>query len=588
MTGAPTPWSDAALAATLLAVDPAGLKGVSVRARAGPVRDAWLDLIKKLLPKRAPLRRLPAHIGDDRLLGGLDLSATLRTGRPVAERGLLAEVDGGVLVVAMAERLPAGLAARIASVLDSGIVTVERDGLTLENPSRFAVVALDEGAESDEHPPAALLDRLSFQLDLGTVGLRDVRPGSHKTKDVAAARRLLPEVAADDAAIAAVCEAAGMLGVHSMRGPLLTIRAACAAAALAGRKTPDETDLAAAARLVLAPRATRLPAPPDEAEPPPEEPDPPPDDETADNEDEQELHDRPLEDQVLEAATAALPPDLLAQLKLGNRRARSPSAGKEGDQGEGGGRGRPAGTRRGEPRAGERLNVVETLRAAAPWQPLRRAEGGPAGGPRVRVRQDDFRTTRIKRRTGTTTIFVVDASGSSALHRLAEAKGAVEMLLADCYIRRDEVALIAFRGTGAELLLPPTRSLVRARRGLAGLPGGGGTPLAAGLDAAAALATAVRRKGRTPAIVMITDGRANVARDGTGGRAQAAEEALASARALRSEGFTSLLVDSAPRPQQRAEELAREMGALYLPLPRADAATLSGAVQASLGGSRAA
>ena len=100
------------------------------------------------------------------------------------------------------------------------------------------------------------------------------------------------------------------------------------------------------------------------------------------------------------------------------------------------------------------------------------------------MRRDDFRMTRFQQRTRTTTIFVVDASGSSALNRLAEAKGAVELLLADCYVRRDQVALLAFRGKEAELLLPPTRSLVRAKRSLAGLPGGGGTPLAAGIDAA--------------------------------------------------------------------------------------------------------
>jgi magnesium chelatase subunit D len=116
----------------------------------------------------------------------------------------------------------------------------------------------------------------------------------------------------------------------------------------------------------------------------------------------------------------------------------------------------------------------------------------------VEVRRDDFRVGRFEQRSQSTTIFVVDASGSSAFNRLAEAKGAVELLLADCYVRRDRVALLAFRGRGAELLLPPTRSLVRAKRSLAGLPGGGGTPLAAGIDAAAALADAVRRRGETP------------------------------------------------------------------------------------------
>jgi magnesium chelatase subunit D len=245
--------------------------------------------------------------------------------------------------------------------------------------------------------------------------------------------------------------------------------------------------------------------------------------------------------------------------------------------------------RRSELRAGARLNVIETLRAAAPWQPLRRRETLAAHGadrsrahaPRVQVRSEDFRVTRFKQHTCTTTIFVVDASGSAALHRLAEAKGAVELLLADCYVRRDNVALIGFRGRGAELLLPPTRSLVRARRSLAGLPGGGGTPLAAGIGAALALADAVRRKGDRPVVVLLTDGRANVTRSGEGGRAQAEEEALGAARLLRGAGIAALLIDTSPRAHPLAQRLAGEMRARYLPLPYADAATVSRAVQAA-------
>ena len=156
------------------------------------------------------------------------------------------------------------------------------------------------------------------------------------------------------------------------------------------------------------------------------------------------------------------------------------------------------------------------------------------------MRRDDFHITRYRERRETTTIFAVDASGSSALNRLAEAKGAVELLLADCYVRRDRVALLAFRGAGCELLLPPTRSLVRAKRGLAGLPGGGGTPLAAGIDAAAALADAVRRRGETAVVVLLTDGRANVGRNGTGGRERAMADAMSAARQLATMGLSVL------------------------------------------------
>jgi magnesium chelatase subunit D len=243
--------------------------------------------------------------------------------------------------------------------------------------------------------------------------------------------------------------------------------------------------------------------------------------------------------------------------------------------------------RRGAPRGGARLNVLETLRAAAPWQRLRSRKTGADRNARVIVLREDFRINRFKHRSQTTTIFVVDASGSSAAHRLAEAKGAVELLLADCYVRRDQVALIAFRRQGADLLLPPTRSLVRAKRSLAGLPGGGGTPLAAGIDAAVALAEAVRRRGETPIVVLLTDGRANIARDGTSDRPRAIADSLAAASTARGAALTTLVVDTSPRPEPHAGQLAVALGARYLPLPRADAHVLSTAVRSASGPSGA-
>ncbi|HYI70493.1 MAG TPA: VWA domain-containing protein, partial [Skermanella sp.] len=242
--------------------------------------------------------------------------------------------------------------------------------------------------------------------------------------------------------------------------------------------------------------------------------------------------------------------------------------------------GRPAGVRRANPGPGLRLNLIETLRAAAPWQKIRR-RGDDADPSRIRIMRDDFRITRLKQRVRTTTIFVVDASGSAASERLAEAKGAVELLLADCYVRRDEVALLAFRGKDAELLLPPTRSLVRAKRSLAGLPGGGGTPLAAGIDAAAALADAIRRRGGTPALVILTDGRANIARGGTAGRAAAEADALDAARSVRGASFKALVIDTSARPEPAARRLADAMAAPYLPLPRADAGAISRSIRAA-------
>ena len=156
------------------------------------------------------------------------------------------------------------------------------------------------------------------------------------------------------------------------------------------------------------------------------------------------------------------------------------------------------------------------------------------------------------------------------------------MLLADCYVRRDEVALIVFKGQQAELVLPPTRSLVRAKRQLAALPGGGGTPLASALDLGAQVLTQLERRGCTPVFILLTDGRANVCRDGTTGRAPATEDAADAARALRLQtGARGMVIDTSPRPHRLARELAADLDALYLPLPNADAHRLQTAVAAA-------
>lgn len=576
---APTPWRLAELAAALMALDGAAIGGITLRAPAGSVREAWLAQLAALRGGGRALR-MPAGIGDARLLGGLDLTATLAMGRPVAERGLLAEADGGILLVAMAERVDAATAAKLCAVLDAGAVTVERDGIALTVPTRFAIVALDEGIAADERPAAALADRLALRLDLTALSHRAIEAPAFEAQTIADARERVAATISDET-IACLCTAALALGIGSTRTALQAVKVARLAAALSGRDAVAAEDAALAAALVLAPRATQLPAGSEEAderEPEPDQPDTPP----SESEDQATDVPRDLDDMVLEAAKAAIPAGLLAQLLAGGGRAKARAAGRAGQFQKAAQRGRITGSKAGDLRGGARLDVVETLRAAAPWQRLRRGEAAMAGRSGLIVRREDFRIARYKQRSETATLFVVDASGSSALERLAEAKGAVRLLLAECYVRRDEVALIAFRKAQADLVLPPTRSLVAAERALAAMPGGGATPLAIAIQAAMTLADSVRRKGRTPALVFMTDGRANIALDGKPGRGQAQVDALMAARGLRAGGLTAILIDTSPQPQPQAAELAAAMGGRYLPLPQADAARVGRAVGAAL------
>lgn len=571
MIDAPAAWADAALAAALLAVDP-GLDGAVVRAGPGPVRDAWLTMFQTMLPTGSPWRRLPPNADDGRMLGGLDLGAALGAGRKAIQRGLLAEADGGVVIAIMAERLTAAKAARLASALEDGVVTVEREGLAASLPSRFVLIALDEGAEPDERAPDAVADRLAFHLDFDAIGRRDLSPTGATPAEVAEARLQLARVEPlGDAALAALCAAAVQLGVPSLRAPMLAARAARALAAVEGREAVDEDDLRTAARLVLAPRATRMPEAAEAAGEPPADPqgDPPPPDDLDEGEDLQPS----LDDLVLAAARSAIPAGVAALWAEGRNGAARGGFARTRDR-KPARRGRRIGVRQGAPRAVADLDMVETLKAAAPWQRLRGNAPDAGPGRTLRFRRDDFRIRRYEPRAEAAVIFAVDASGSSALARLAEAKGAVELLLAEAYVRRTQVALIAFRGKTAELLLPPTRSLTRARRALADLAGGGATPLAAALEAATDLALSERAKGRSPFLVILTDGRANIALDGLAFRTRAETDAVNAARRIRVSGVPAALVDTSPRPRGEGARLAEAMGGRLAPLPYVEAGAL--------------
>ena len=599
---------DAACAAALFAVDPAGLGGVCLRSLVQPARGQWLEMLRDLLPAGDPVRRIPFNISDGRLLGGLDLTATLAANRPIAERGALAAAHGGVVILSMAERVSAHTAACLNAVLDGGAVITQREGVLISDPARLGLVLQDESMD-EERVPASLLDRLAFLVDLNGFDLRTCLLPLHDHEQVQEARRLLPQVQIEAELVAALCGTSLALGAGSPRVSILALRAARAMAALDGRSRVCTDDAVAAGRLVFAPRATRVPNPasseernnspttetPNAEAPNAEAPNaetppgaardaqpahsPSPEERGATETGAREEAPRP-DDVILAATRAAIPHGLLSRLRIEAAARGGPAApGRAGALRTGGSRGRPAGVQVGASRGHARLNVMETLRAAAPWQRLRGRTSAAKG--RVLIQPGDFRTTRYLRRSQTLTIFAVDASGSSALNRLTEAKGAVELLLADCYVRRDLVAVISFRGRRADVLLPPTRSLVRAKRNLAGMPGGGGTPLASAIECAALLGGQAKRRGETPLLVLLTDGRANVALDGSGGRDAAHADALQAARRLRCSRIAALFIDTSPRPSAAAAEVATAMHAEYLPLPFADARALSSVVSAA-------
>ena len=599
-------WFDAQTTAALLAIDPHGLGGICVKSQFGPIRDVWFAFMQTQIAPGIHFQKIPLQIQDEQLLGGLDLEATLSYGKPIYSSGLLAKSHGGFIVLPMAERISPHTIAHIMQVLDRGEVRHPQQ-TTEFTPCLFGMIALDEGIGPDESIHPRLAEHMAFEVRLDQLSLNDCTDSLEISPTVIAeAKKRLPEIECDIRFIESLMQSAAAFGVDSIRAGLFAVRAAKALAALRNQQAVTEDEVVDAARLVLSHRATRMPSSREELEPdePAAEPDSAedaeqPNEEQSKSEQEPQTQDDPnqgkdsdtdanhpkenmeqpsaedLEELLIEAIRAGIPRNALAQLSAGLGRANS----KQGSKGQFGqlqknaNAGRPAESWRGLPKGGKRLDLLKTIRAAVPWQTMRQVESRlkpPSVSnqrSRIQIRADDLHIKRYQQRQGVVTIFLVDASGSSATQRLAEAKGAVEQLLADCYIRRDEVAMIALRGRTAEVVLPPTRSLVRAKRNLAALPGGGGTPLATGFAAVNAMALSIRRKGMTPLIVVMTDGVANVTLEGVGGRERAHQDALHTARQLRAAGHAILFIDTASAPQALAEALANEMNAQYLPLP---------------------
>lgn len=560
MSEASDRWEAACKALCLLAIDPSGLNGLCLRARSGPVRQAFVGLLPAL---PLPQRKFYPTISDEQLFGGIDLSATLSNEKVVFSHGLVS--DPAALVLTMAERADPSLAAKLAQVLDAD--------------KGHCLILLDEGATVTEHAPPALIERLAFHIDLDGIGAGEITPKPMDLSGLEAARALLPSIPAGTEDVIALVTLAARFGIDSLRAPLLALRAAKANAALNGRNRVSPDDLALAASLVYPSRATMLPSEEDNRPPEPEPEPPAPQDQPQD--DSAQAPGGLPDEMLIDAVRAMLPAHLLDSLVPAGTARNSSGTGGAGSKRKGNRRGRPLPSRAGKLDGGSRIDLVATLRAAAPWQPMRRKASPAAKG--LLIRPSDIRLKRYEETSDRLLIFVVDASGSAAMSRLGEAKGAVELLLAEAYARRDHVALIAFRGVDAEILLPPTRSLVQTKRRLASLPGGGGTPLAAGLKAAGELAMQSRSRGLSPTVAMLTDGRANITLEGVADRAQAGLDASTLARLIRAQGIPGLVLDMSNRPQPALRELAAEMNAPYIPLPRADAKRLSGAISTALG-----
>ncbi|MDH2410782.1 putative cobaltochelatase [Streptomyces chitinivorans] len=585
----------------------------------------------------ARMVELPVGASEDRLVGSLDIERALSEGVKAFEPGLLAQAHRGVLYVDEVNLLQDFLIDSLLDAAAMGVVHIEREGVSVRHSSRFLLVGTMNPEEGELRPQ--LLDRfgltvevaasretgermevvrrrLAYEEDPAAFAARWAGEESGLRERIAAARALLPRVRLGDTALRQIAATCAAFEVDGMRADIVMARTATALAAWAGRTDVAAEDVRRAALLALPHRRRRNPfdAPgldeekldetlrrnggagdggPDD-EPDPDGPDGGPGGGDGGGQPPQEGPRGPAD------ASESSEPSLPGQ-----------SRGEEGtgpEQGGGQGGGEQAPARAGEPfraralhvpgvgegAAGRRsrartaqgrttgarrpqgalsrLHLAATVRAAAPHQ---RARG--RSGPGLLVRREDLREAVREGRESNLVLFVVDASGSmAARRRMGAVKGAVLSLLLDAYQRRDKVGLVSFRGSGAEVALPPTSSVEAAAARLESLPTGGRTPLAAGLlKARDVLRTErLRDPSRRPLLVAVTDGRA------TGGP-QPVVRARQAARLLAADGTASVVVDceSGPVRLGLAGALAAELGGPAVTLEELRADTVTGLVR---------
>ena len=617
-------------AAILFSIAPWLLGGVCVKTHDSVLGNAWLIFLKKLLPVSFPaLQKIPFNVQLDALVGGIDISSSISKGYLIEKRGVFNQKKKNFFVIKKANQITDEIISCLCNEIDSNINNNELFAFQNSSFIVFDELSPNCGDEEERGIRDSLIDRFCILLNFPIYSSKNeydwkfIPPEKNKLKG---ARARLPFVKLSEDNLKALTATSLAFGIKSLRPLIFATNLLRVISAYEGRLTPNNDDVKLAIKFVLLPRAIQFPAKTndDQAAANDEIDNETEDDQAAanneiDNETEDEssnvtdeknltqYEDKTQEqdflkqqddafqekeekemtnsavfdnsnEKIIDSAETKISSDLLNELSKREINFLSQNkkvGGKTGAEVQKKiGTGRFFGSTKGKPSSKIRLNLLDTIKASLPHQKIRARKICSQKKLLISVQPEDFRVYKRKSRRLITTIFLVDASGSSATNRLGEAKGAVELLLSECYVRRDKVAVINFRKTHSELVLPPTRSLVRAKKTLAGLPGGGGTPLATALDDCKVLVENLLSENQTPVLVLLTDGGANVCRDGRGGREKAHAEALSSSQGIKNLGINSIFIDTSVVSNQKSMAIAASMGAKYYPLPKASSSKI--------------
>jgi magnesium chelatase subunit D len=502
-----------------------------------------------------PVVELPLGATEDRVCGTIDIERALAAGRKVFDPGLLARANRGFLYIDEVNLLEDHLVDLLLDVAVTGINKVEREGVSVEHPASFVLIGSGNPEEGELRPQ--LLDRFGLHAEVTTenylqnrVDIVVRREGYDRDREafcesfaaaqeqlrkrITRARAGLNKLTIARPVLEKIAQLCADLKVDGHRGELTIMRAARALAAFDGRRAVTEDQVKRVSAMALRHRLRRDAL-----------------DETATSEQIQQAVD--------EVFPSTAPPQPSSGNGGGGDSERQDGPGKSNKQAPrqrataSGSSARPntadilsppgVEKKSGEVRLDEHLRTAE--RKEKSISQSRRTSGGKAAlaqkrgrytravtfrsaGARIAidatlralvgldaslrapVSSEALRYKLLKHKQGTLFVFAIDASGSMAANRIARAKSTILKLLRKSYLNRDSVAIVSFHGTSANVDLPPSRSILRARRVLDSLRMGGSTPLALGLVTTIELLELVGNKFGETVVLLFTDGRSNV------------------------------------------------------------------------------
>jgi magnesium chelatase ATPase subunit I len=510
------------------------------------------SLNSKLAP--VPVVELPLGATEDRVCGTIDIERALSSGRKAFDPGLLARANRGFLYIDEVNLLEDHLVDLLLDVAVTGRNKVEREGVSVEHPASFVLIGSGNPEEGELRPQ--LLDRFGLHAEVRTenylknridiIERRDAYDRDREAfcesyagdqavlrKRITRARANLGKIAVERSVLEKIAQLCADLQVDGHRGELTIMRAARALAAFEGRRAVTDEHVKRVSAMSLRHRLRR-----------------------------DALEETATSDQIEQAVDEVFPQTAPpAQTSSGDaadqdgakqeRRGKTNNSGPRKSSSTGGARTNTADVpsppavekKSGEVRLDEHLRRTE--RAEKTRSQSRRATGAKAaldqqrgrytravsfksagarvaidatlralvafeGGALIPVNSSALRYKLLKHKQGTLFVFAIDASGSMAANRIARAKSTILKLLRKSYLNRDSVAIVSFHGTTANVDLPPSRSILRARRVLDSLRMGGSTPLGAGLVTTIELIELVGKKFGETVVLLFTDGRSNV------------------------------------------------------------------------------